>query len=349
MSSENPLRKDLTFPRLISILPILFTDPEGLTMVVHRSKFAKMSPYLYLIPAALVIAVFKFLPMIYAAVVSLCDWGIGGFQAFVFLDNYHKLFNDPIFWKSLLNTVYFSIGTVPIGLFLAMFLAIFLNQKIRGLGWYRTIYFMPVVTSLVAISMVWKWIFHESTGLANYLLSLLGMDGLEWLGEPQGIISMFFGQFGLDIPNWMGGPSLALTAVIIVSVWKGLGYNIVIFLAGLQSIPEHYYEAATIDGANGWHRFRHVTWPLLSPTTFYVLVMTTIISFQVFTQIYLMTGPPPGAPMDTTTVIVYYLYEQGFDFYRSGYASAIAFVLFLIILSLTLFQRKVVEKRVHYA
>lgn len=317
---------------------------------MHRKKLLDCtSPYFYLIPAIIIVLTFRILPMIYAGVVSFCEWNVGGFQKVVWLGNYIKLWNDDIFWKSLVNTIFFSIGTVPIGLFLAMFMAIMLNQKIKALGIYRTLYFMPVVTSLVAISMVWKWIYHEKMGLANYMLGWVGIDPMLWLDEPNGIFTMLGGMFGIDWPAWLGGPSLALLAIIIVSVWKGLGYNVVIFLAGLQNIPEHYYEAATIDGANSWHRFRHVTWPLLSPTTFYVLIMTTIISFQVFTQIYLMTGPPPGAPMDTTKVIVYYLYEQGFDFYRSGYASAIAFILFMIILSLTLFQRKVVEKRVHYA
>ncbi len=308
----------------------------------------KLQPYLFLLPAAIIVITFRFVPMLYAAVVSFCEWNVGGFQRFVWLDNYLTLWRDEVFWKSLINTLYFTVGTVPIGLVLALTLAVALNEKIKGLDWYRTIYFMPVVTSLVAVSMVWKWIFHQRMGLANYMLSWFDIDGLAWLGEPTGVFAMLFKSFGVALPNWMAGPSLALTAVIIVSVWKGLGYNVVIFLAGLQNIPEHYYEAAKIDGANAWHRFRHVTWPLLTPTTFYVLIMTTITSFQVFTQIYLMTGPPPGAPLGTTNVIVYYLYDQGFGHYRSGYASAIAFVLFLIILALTVFQRQVVEKRVHY-
>ena len=317
--------------------------------MIKRSFLDKSSPYLYLLPAAVIIIAFRFLPMIYAGVVSFCDWNLGGFQKMIWFGNYFKLLDDKLFWKSLANTFFFAVGTVPVGLFLAMYIAILLNQKIKALDWYRTIYFMPVVTSLVAISMVWKWIFHAKMGLANYILSYIGINPLNWLDEPTGIFVPVYNLFGLQLPSWMGGPSLALTAIIIVSIWKGLGYNVVIFLAGLQNIPEQYYEAAKIDGANSWYRFRHVTWPLLSPTTFYVLIMTTIISFQVFTQIYLMTGPPPGAPMDTTKVIVYYLYEQGFIFYRSGYASAIAFVLFMIILGLTLFQRRVVEKRVHYA
>jgi len=154
----------------------------------------------------------------------------------------------------------------------------------------------------------------------------------------------------VDLPGWAEGPSLALVCVILVSVWRGIGYNVVIFLAGLQNIPEHYYEAARIDGAGRVGIFRHVTWPLLTPTTFYVLVMTTILSFQVFAPIYLMTGPPIGGPLGTTNVIVYYLFEKGFDAGGNmGYASAVALVLFAVILALTLFQRRVVEKRVHYA
>jgi multiple sugar transport system permease protein len=154
---------------------------------------------------------------------------------------------------------------------------------------------------------------------------------------------------GLDLPSWAHGPSLALVCVTFVSAWRSIGYNVVIFLAGLQNIPAHQYEAARIDGAGRLSVFRHVTWPLLSPTTFYVTVMTTILSFQVFAPIYLMTGPPVGGPLGTTNVIVYYLFEKGFDAGGNmGYASAVALVLFGVILALTLFQRKVVEARVHY-
>jgi multiple sugar transport system permease protein len=227
---------------------------------------------------------------------------------------------------------------------------VLLNQKIRALGFYRTVYFLPVVTSLVAVSMVWKWIFHPRLGLLNYFLQVLGGGSLQWLEEPRGIFEM--AAAGLNWSWWpdgFAGPSLALIAVIVVAIWRGIGYNIVIFLAGLQNIPDQYYEAARIDGANPRQVFWKVTWPLLSPTTFYVLLSTTIVSFQVFTQIYLMTGPPVGGPMGTTKVIVYYLFEKGFDAGGNmGYASAVALILFGIILTLTLVQRRIVERRVYY-
>jgi multiple sugar transport system permease protein len=227
---------------------------------------------------------------------------------------------------------------------------VLLNQKIKALGFYRTVYFLPVVTSLVAVSVVWKWIFHPRLGLLNYVIDLMGGKPLHWLEEPRGVFELAAGAAGWGWwPDWLSGPSLALVAVIIVSVWRGIGYNIVIFLAGLQNIPDEYYEAARIDGASPRQAFWRITWPLLSPTTFYVLLSTTIVSFQVFTQIYLMTGPPIGGPMGTTKVTVYYLFEKGFDAGGNmGYASAVALILFAIILTLTLIQRRLVEQRVHY-
>jgi multiple sugar transport system permease protein len=194
--------------------------------------------------------------------------------------------------------------------------------------------------------MVWKWIYHPQVGLANNILTSVGIKGCDWLAEWRGIFQMFFSWVGTRSP--LKGPSLALCSLVIVSVWKGLGYNIVLFLAGLENIPTHYYEAAKVDGATRWQVFRHITWPLLSPTTFYVLIMTTIISFQMFAYVWMMTGPPAGGPLGTTNVLVYYLYDHAFNFSRYGYGTAAAFILFLIILSLTLLQRKVVERRVFY-
>ncbi len=312
-----------------------------------RSKRSKLSPLFYLLPALVIIISFRLLPILYSFFVSFFEWKIkrGGFLC---LGQYWALIHDPVFWKSLLNTVYFVIGTVPTSLLLSLFFAVLLNQRIRAMGAYRTTFFLPVITSMVAVSMVWKWIYHPRLGLANFLLGLVGIKPLGWLNEPTGILKLASSGIGLSIPKWLGGPSLALVSIIIMSVWKGLGYNIVLFLAGLQNIPKQLYEAARIDGAGNFCSFRRITWPLLSPTTFFVLLMTTIVSFQVFTQIYLMTGPPVGGPQGTTKVIVYYLYERGFVTFDRGYASAIALVLFVIILSLTLLQRKLVERRVHY-
>ncbi|MBZ0268087.1 sugar ABC transporter permease [bacterium] len=307
-------------------------------------------PYLFLLPAALVIVTFRLLPIVSALAVSFFDASFGRIKAFVGLEQYAKLFADPAFWNSAVNTVWFVIGAVPLSVAFSLLFAMLLRKGVKGLGLYRTIYFLPVVTSFVAVSMVWKLIFHVRFGLANSLLERVGINGLDWLEESRGIFEMMLSPLGVDLPGWAEGPSLALVCVVIVSVWRGIGYNVVIFLAGLQNIPEHYYEAARIDGAGRFGIFRHVTWPLLTPTTFYVVVMTTILSFQVFAPIYLMTGPPVGGPLGTTNVIVYYLFEKGFDAGGNmGYASAVALVLFVVILALTLFQRKVVEKRVHYA
>jgi multiple sugar transport system permease protein len=304
----------------------------------------------YLVPAGIIIGVFKLFPIASAFALSFFDVKMGRIRGFVGLAQYSRLLEDPVFWHSLGTTAYYVLGVVPLSLFLSLLAAVLLNQKIRPLGFYRTAYFLPVVTSLVAVSMVWKWIFHPRLGLLNYLLSLVGGGSLRWLDEPRGVFEMAASAAGAHSwPHALAGPSLALVAVIIVSIWRGLGYNIVIFLAGLQNIPEEYYEAARIDGANPRQVFWRVTWPLLSPTTFFVLLSTTIVSFQVFTQIYLMTGPPIGGPMGTTKVIVYYLFEKGFDAGGNmGYASAVALVLFCIILSLTLLQRRVVERRVTY-
>jgi multiple sugar transport system permease protein len=170
-----------------------------------------------------------------------------------------------------------------------------------------------------------------------------------WLEEPSGIFGLIAQSAGVSLPSWAQGPSLALVGIILMGIWKGLGYNIIIFLTGLQNIPRTYYEAADIDGANSWKKFWYITWSLLSPTTFYVLLMTTIVSFQIFGPIYMMTNPP-GGPLGSTNVIVHYLYEKGFQgLFRSGDASAIAFVLFGIILILTLVQKRYTERRVFYA
>jgi multiple sugar transport system permease protein len=315
----------------------------------ERTLKARIAPYLYVAPAAAVILTFNIIPILYAFYMSFFDWGIVK-GAYVGFENYVALVHDPVFWQSLLNTIWFVLGVVPLGIAAALAVSVLLTRKIRGMGFYRTVYFLPVVTSLVAISMVFKWLYNPRIGLFNYLLGLVGINPLGWLNEPTGVFTMFFkGTLGIPWPDALAGPSLALVAIIFMSIWKGLGYNVVLFIAGLQNISQEYYEAARIDGASRARVFRHVTWPLLAPTTFYVLVMTTIVSFLVFTQVYVMTGPPIGGPLGTTRIIVYYLFEKGFDAgFNRGYASAIALVLFLIIMALTLVQKKFLESRIHY-
>jgi len=324
------------------------SDRTPSTPKSKRRRQSRYSAFLYLLPAAVVIFVFRLLPIVSSFYISFFRWGlIRG--PFLGLGNYGRMLQDPKFWQSLINTIYFVVGMVPASLFLSLFIAVLLSKKIKAMGVFRTTYFLPVVTSLVAVSMVWKWIYHPEMGLANYFLQLVGVDKLLWLSESTGVIKLALGGMGITVPDWAGGPSLALYAIIIMSVWKGLGYNIIIFLAGLQNIPEQYYEAARIDGAGARASFWHITWPILSPITFYVLMVTTITTFQVFTQIWMMTTPQ-GGPLGTTKVIVFYLYEQGFmEGFDRGYASAIALILFLILLSLSILQRRLVERKVHYA
>jgi multiple sugar transport system permease protein len=303
----------------------------------------------YIAPAGSVIMVFRVLPIVAAFGVSFYYVMMGKIVGFAGIDQYKMLLADSEFWNALVNTTYFVIGTVPISLFLSLIVAILLNQKIRALGFYRTVYFLPVVTSMVAVAIVWKWIYHPRLGLFNAFLDMLGMDPMLWLEEPRGIFEMMAAGVGLDLPGWMAGPSLALVAITITNLWRGIGYNIVIFLAGLQNIPGEYYEAARIDGAGRLQTFWKITWPLISPTTFYVVIMTTIVSFQVFTLVYLMTGSPVGGPLGTTKVLVYYIFEKGFESGGDmGYASCVALVLFAIVLTLTVVQRRVIERKVHY-
>ena len=331
-----------------------------------KNKKKDFGPYLYLLPAAVIIFTFRLIPIVLSFIVSFFDWSITGVGGFIALENYGRLLHDAEFWQSLLNTFYLVIFVVPIGLLLALFFANLLNSIEKLKGFFRSVYFIPTVTSMVAISIVWKIMFNQQTGLFNYLLGKIGVNPLGWLAESRGIFDLLLSSAGVDytafvtsISGWMhmsynasymilAGPSLALFSIIMLTIWKGLGYNTIIYLAGLQNIPSVYYEAAEIDGAGRAKQFFKITLPLISPTTYYVLMMTTITTFQVFSQIYLMTGPPIGGPLGTTKVIVYYLYDKGFG--EAGdlsYASAIALVLFAIILILTMVQKRM-EKRVHY-
>jgi multiple sugar transport system permease protein len=278
---------------------------------------------LCLSPAALISFVFVVIPIAFSLYLSFHEWDLlRPNKPFVGLANYQKLFRSAEFWGSLRNTFFYTLSVVIIGSTLSLILAVLLNRKMRGLTFFRTAYFMPVVTSTVAISVVWTWIYNPQYGLMNALLS--------WLHLP--------------VNNWLVDPRWAMPAVIIMSIWKNVGYHMVIFLAGLQDIPDVYYEAASIDGANAWQRFRHITWPLLRSTTGFVLITNTIFSFQVFGPVYVMTK---GGPMRSTTVLVYLLYQRAFEFREMGYASAMAWVLFVIIMAFSLIQAKYTSKGVN--
>jgi multiple sugar transport system permease protein len=268
---------------------------------------------LFLLPNLLGFLVFILWPLIASFGLSFTSWDLLTPIKWIGLENYKTLISDQVFWKVLWNTIYFTVGTVPVGIILSLFLAIALNQKIKGIKIFRALYFLPVISSLVAVAVVWQWLYNPPFGLLNYLLSLVGIDG----------------------PNWLSSTTWAMPAVIITSIWRGLGFNMLLFLAGLQGIPETYYEAAKIDGANWWVLFKNIMIPLLSPTTFFVVVMSIINSFQVFDQIYVMTG---GGPARSTSVLVHYLYQNAFQYFKMGYASAIGYVLFFLVFTVTLIQ-----------
>jgi multiple sugar transport system permease protein len=312
-----------------------------------RKFLNKIGPWLYILPALLIIILFRFIPILGSFIISFFDWTVSGPGEFIGLENYTRLLHDPEFWSSMMNTFWLVIIVVPMTIVFSMLFAVLLNQVKFLRSFFRTVYFIPFVTSLVSLSIIWKIIFNQQSGLANKFLEALGFEPLKWLAESKGIFSLMFDAVGITLPNWMGGPSLALFAICIVTVWRSIGYNVVIYLAGLQNIPNSYYEAAEIDGASKIRQFFKLTMPLISPTTYYVIMMTTITTFQVFSQVYLMTGPPIGGPDGTTKVIVYYIFEKGFDLQDLSYASAISLVLFVIILGLTMIQKHF-EKHVHY-
>jgi multiple sugar transport system permease protein len=270
----------------------------------------------FLSPSLIHLVVFIFTPIIFAAYLSTHRWDIVVPDTpFVGLANFKEMLSDSTFWNALKNTVVYTLN-VPLGMAISLTVALLLNKKMRGLGFLRTLYFLPSVTSFVAIALVWMWIYHPTFGAANALLTLFGLPSLQWLNSTQ----------------------TAMLSVIIFSVWLGLGYQMVIFLAGLQGIPEELYDAARIDGTSNWKRFWHITLPLLKPTTFFILVTSLIGSFQVFTSIYVMTA---GGPVGSTDVIVYHIYQAAWEQLRMGYASAMSWVLFVIVMFVTWLQFKV--------
>jgi multiple sugar transport system permease protein len=310
--------------------------------------------YLYLLPATLILLTFHFLPIFYAFFVSLNKWGILQ-ERFVGLQNYINLLQDADFWQSLSVTVWFVIGTVPVALALSLLVAVLLFQNIKGRGIFRTLFFLPNITSVVAAGVVWSWIFNVNYGVLNFVLEKIGIEKLKWLQEPRGLFEVIANRLGMDVsavPNFLLGPSVAMVAIIIMTVWYSIGFNMIIFMAGLGNISKDVYEAARIDGGNEWQVFWRITLPLLSPTTFFLLVISIIRSFQAFNQIYTMTmrNGPAGGPMNTTRTVTVYVINTAFlgGSPKLGYASAAAFILFGIILLLTVIQFRTAEGRVQY-
>lgn len=299
--------------------------PIGSTRSTWRRFWADSAlAYLYLLPTLLVLGTFSIYPVIRAFIISLYDWRIRT-QEFIGFENYRELLADPLFWDSVKNTLTFVAWTVPIEILLALGIAMLLNRPLRGRAFYRLAFFVPYVTTVVAVAMVWLWIYHDQWGLLNYVL----------------------GWFGLSPQKWLLDPKWTMFTIILLSIWKSLGYTVVIFLAGLQSLDKELYSAAKVDGANNAQIFWNVTWPLLTPTTFFVSITSIIGAFKVFTEIFVLYGGKPG-PMRVATTIVFYVYEKAWDEYRMGLASAASWALFFMVLAVTLFQLWYGKKHVHY-
>lgn len=296
----------------------------------------------FLAPSLIGLIMFSIIPIFGAFIVSLLQWDILSPPKFVGFANYIELWQELMKGDTLrivfINTLYFTIGTVPLAMAVSLAMALLLNRKMWGVAAFRVIYFLPSVTSIVALSVIWRIMYNPDHGLVNAFLTSIKVP---WITH--GHLAMI--QLIQHPPGWLGDPNWAMPGIIIFSVWAAIGYNSILFLAGLQGIGRSYYEAATIDGANAWQMFKHITWPLLSPTTLFIFTMSVIGSFQVFTQIYMMTQ---GVPTPQTQVYVYHIYQQAFCSFRMGYASALAFVLFLIILLVTLIQLSVTKRWVHY-
>jgi multiple sugar transport system permease protein len=280
--------------------------------------------YIFIAPWLIGFVVFAVGPIVASFFLSFTRYELITDPVWIGADNYVSLVsNDRLFWLSLYNTAYYTLFGVPLGIIVAFLLAMLLNRPLPGIGVYRTVFYLPVVSSGVAISLLWIWLLNPQFGLVNYLLRLIGLPG----------------------PGWLVDAAWAKPAFILMSVWS-VGGTVVIFLAGLQGVPRTLYEAAALDGANAWRQFWHVTVPMMSPVIFFTLVIGIIGSFQVFTQAYVMTG---GGPQNATLFYVLYLFRQGFGLFRMGYAAAMAWILFLIILLLTLIQMTLARRWVYYA
>jgi len=316
--------------------------------------------YVFVLPAIVVILIFQFLPGFAAVYMSLFRWDIvqGTFRG---LDNYATVLTGSRaeeFWQSLSVTFTYTLITVPVEIVVSLVLAYLLFQKMRGRGVYRTLYYLPYITSAIAASVIFNWLMNPNYGFFNTVLGFVGIGPQTWLDEPRGIFELIATRFGIALPDWspfavgsqfhqsiLAGPSLALVGVSIYTIWHFIGFQVVIFLAGLGNISNEYYEAARLDGASERQLFTKITLPLLSPTTFFVATIATIGSLKAFNQIYAMTN---GGPLETTKTLGYEIFHVFFQQGRIDLGAAMAVLLTVIILLFTAFQFRVAERRVHY-
>ncbi len=294
----------------------------GLQKYLTAERSRHLFCYLMLLPILALFLVLRIIPIAQTFWMSFFDWKlIGSGRPFIGFGNYQALIFDDQFRISISNTFLYAGASVILCLIISLPIAVALAKKMKLTGFYQALYFLPFITPMVPMSVAWKWIYDPKYGIFNYLLSFVGIKPVGWLIYPE----------------------VAIWALILMNIWKNLGYNIVLLLVGLKNIPEVYYEAASIDGAVGWNRFRHITIPLLKPILLYVIVTSTINAFNVFTQVYVMTLGSQAAPGRAVRVLLYDIYENGFRYFRLGYASAEAVILTLIVIALTLIQFKAVK------
>jgi multiple sugar transport system permease protein len=302
----------------MSVSPALLSAsaaPRPLELFARRwaKRRRWLTPYLFISPNLVLFGLFSFLPLLYAVYISFHDWSLIGDAEWLGLGNYLRISRDPLFWQALRNTGLYALSVVPTSMAIGLLLAIGLNRRFPGRALIRSVYFLPVVVSSVAAGTIAAWMFNDNYGVINTALVHLGIDRVAWLSKPQ----------------W------ALPSLAFATLWVRVGFNMVVYLAALQSIPPVYYEAARIDGASTLAQFRHVTWPLLSSATFLLLILDIINSFQVFDLVYVMTGGGPGF---STTMVVQYIFTSAFVTSEMGYASAMGVVLYVLILVFTIVQ-----------
>jgi putative chitobiose transport system permease protein len=289
---------------------------------------ARHTPYLFMAPGLLLLSIFFAYPLLDTFWLSLHQYNLFNPAQFVGLDNFRRAFSDELFWRVLANTLLYALMVVPALVVLSFFLALLVNNALPGIRIFRTLYYIPVITSIVVAGIVWKWLYN-SDGLINALLQNFGIIGPSWLADTRGAPQALLQFFGIETQTaWLSEPAIALCSVALVTIWKAAPYYMIIYLAGLQGIPKELEEAARVDGANRWHVIRHITIPSIRPYTLVVCIIATIAALRTFGEVYVMTG---GGPFHRTNLLAYYIYTLGFKYLEVGYAAAVSLLLLIAI------------------
>lgn len=301
----------------------------GIEIPLRKTKLSRkkglvskrLLPYLLVSPYLIFVAVFVVFPVLFCLFLTFNKWNIISSMSFIGIDNYSRLFHDRLFWKAIGNTLKFLLLHIPLQLVISLFLAYLLNQQIKAASFFRSAFFMPVIVSGVVVTILWQ--------------QLLGYDS--------GLINRLLGHRGIAKIGWLVNPDIAIYSIAVMATWKNLGLYVILFLVGLQTVPTQYYEAAKMEGANRWQQFYHITLPMINPTIFMVVILSTIGGFSLFIEPYIMTG---GGPLNTTLSAVLYIYKQAFQYYNMGYSATLGFFYALMIMTVVVLQKKLIEKEV---